>query len=47
MKSVRMLPPPAPTPLVTFLVFNQARFFAFTAPLALENPNGSADLPKR
>jgi hypothetical protein len=42
-----MLPPPAPTPLVTFPVFNQARFFAFTAPSALENPSGSAVLPKR
>jgi hypothetical protein len=47
MKSVRMPPPPALTPLATFLVFNQARFFAFTALSALENPNGYAVLPKR
>jgi hypothetical protein len=47
MKSVRMLPPPAPTPPVTFVVSNQARFFAFTALSALENPSGSAVLPKR
>jgi hypothetical protein len=47
MKSVRMPPPPAPMPLVTFLVSNQARFFAFTAPLAQENLNGSVVLPKR
>jgi hypothetical protein len=47
MKSVRMLPPPAPTPLATFPVFSQARFFAFTAPLALESLSGSAALPKR
>jgi hypothetical protein len=47
MKSVRMPLPPALTPLVTFLVFNQARFFAFTAPLALESLSGSAALPKR
>jgi hypothetical protein len=47
MKSVRMPLRPAPTPLVTFLVSNQARFFAFTALLALENLSGSADLPKR
>jgi hypothetical protein len=42
-----MPPPPAPTPLVTFPVFSQARFFAFMAPSALENLSGSADLPKR
>jgi hypothetical protein len=47
MKSVRMPPPPAPTPLATFPVFSQARFFAFTALSVLENPNGFADLPKR
>jgi hypothetical protein len=42
-----MPPPPAPTPLVTFPVFSQARFFAFTALSALENLSGSAVLPKR
>jgi hypothetical protein len=46
MKSARMLPPPAPTPLVTFLFSNQARFFASTAPSALENLSGSEVLPK-
>jgi hypothetical protein len=47
MKSVRMPPPPAPTPLATFPVFSQARFFAFTAPSAQENLSGSEVLPKR
>jgi hypothetical protein len=47
MKSVRMPPLLAPTPLVTFLFSNQARFFASTAPSALENLSGSAVLPKR
>jgi hypothetical protein len=47
MKSARMPPPPAPTPLVTFPVFNQARFFASMAPSAQENLSGSEVLPKR
>jgi hypothetical protein len=47
MKSVRMPLPPALTPLATFPVFSQARFCAFTAPLAQENLSGSVVLPKR
>jgi hypothetical protein len=47
MKSARMPTPPVPTPLVTFLIFSQARFCAFTAPLAQENLSGSVVLPKR
>jgi hypothetical protein len=47
MKSVRMPPLPALTPLVTFPVFNQARFFVSTAPSAQENLSGSEVLPKR
>ena len=42
-----MLLPPAPTPLGIFLVFSQARFFAFMAPSAQENLSGSEVLPKR
>jgi hypothetical protein len=47
MKSVRMPPPPAPTPLATFLIFSQARFCAFMAPSEQENLSGSEVLPKR
>jgi hypothetical protein len=46
MKSVRMPLPPALTPLVTFPVFSQARFFASTAHSAQENLSGSEVLPK-
>jgi hypothetical protein len=47
MKSARMPTPPVPTPLVTFLIFSQARFFASMAPSAQENLSGSEALPKR
>jgi hypothetical protein len=47
MKSARMPLPPALTPLATFPVFSQARFFASMAPSAQENLSGSEVLPKR